>query len=128
MNTKVVVVDDHVLLSQAIGELVNGFDSFELAYLCNNGQELLDAMEQPNKVPDMVLIDINMPILNGIDKDFLGFACILCQIPPSPLHFHESPPRLSTRRSLMASQIAIPSALWSACAADSKDGCISLTK
>jgi len=67
MNTKVVVVDDHVLLSQAIGELVNGFDSFELAYLCNNGQELLDAMEQPNKVPDMVLIDINMPILNGID-------------------------------------------------------------
>lgn len=67
MNTKVVVVDDHVLLSQAIGELVNGFDGFELAYLCNNGQELLDAMEQPNRVPDIVLIDINMPILNGID-------------------------------------------------------------
>jgi len=67
MNTTVVVVDDHVLLSQAIGELVNGFDSFELAYLCNNGQELLDAMKHPTKVPDMVLIDINMPILNGID-------------------------------------------------------------
>lgn len=67
MKTKVVVVDDHVLLSQAIGELVNGFEGFELAYLCNNGQALLDAMAHPAKVPDIVLIDINMPILNGID-------------------------------------------------------------
>ncbi|GEQ86600.1 DNA-binding response regulator [Patiriisocius marinistellae] len=63
----VVVVDDHTLLSQAIGGLVNDFKNFETLYLCKNGQELLDKCKNPNFVPDVVLMDVNMPILNGIE-------------------------------------------------------------
>lgn len=63
----VVIVDDHTLLSQAIGGLVHDFKNFETLYLCKNGQELLDKCKNPAFVPDVVLMDVNMPILNGIE-------------------------------------------------------------
>ncbi|RMA57792.1 response regulator [Ulvibacter antarcticus] len=67
MAYSVVVVDDHVLLSQAIGSLVEAFDDFKVLYLCNNGQELIDKFESKENIPDVVLMDVNMPILNGIE-------------------------------------------------------------
>lgn len=62
----VVVVDDHVLLSQAIADLVNSFEDFRTMYICNNGQELLDRLKESDEQPDIVLMDISMPVLNGI--------------------------------------------------------------
>lgn len=67
MNYSVVIVDDHLLLSQAIGGLVQEFENFDVLYLCKNGRELLDKFENPNNIPDIVLMDIKMPILNGIE-------------------------------------------------------------
>jgi len=67
MKYSVAIVDDHVLLSQAIVSLVNSFDKFEAMYICKNGQELLDKLKVPTNIPDIVLMDINMPILNGIE-------------------------------------------------------------
>lgn len=67
MKYSVVVVDDHYLLSQAIGGMVQGFEKFDVLYLCKNGQELLDKLKEPNNIPDIVLMDIKMPILNGIE-------------------------------------------------------------
>ncbi|SFD58949.1 DNA-binding response regulator, NarL/FixJ family, contains REC and HTH domains [Algibacter lectus] len=64
---KVVIVEDHILLSQAIAGLVNAFSKFEVPYQCNNGQELLDKLKLPSNIPDVVLMDVNMPILNGIE-------------------------------------------------------------
>lgn len=64
----VVIVDDHTLLSHAIGEMVNNFQKFKVLYTCKNGQELIDKFsESPKFVPDIVLMDINMPIMNGIE-------------------------------------------------------------
>lgn len=67
MKYTVVVVDDHFLLSQAIGGLVQDFENFEVLYLCKNGQDLLDRLKEPKNIPDLVLMDIKMPILNGIE-------------------------------------------------------------
>lgn len=64
---KVVIVEDHMLLSQAIAGLVNSFNRFEVPYQCNNGQELLDKLKTTSNIPDLVLMDVNMPILNGIE-------------------------------------------------------------
>ena len=64
----VVVVDDHTLLSQAIAGMVNTFDKFKVLYTCKNGKELVDKFsESPKYIPDVVLMDINMPIMNGIE-------------------------------------------------------------
>ena len=67
MEYTVVVVDDHMLLSQAIGALVDAFEQFKVLYLCKNGQELIDKCQNPKNIPKVVLMDVNMPILNGIE-------------------------------------------------------------
>lgn len=67
MNYSVVVVDDHFLLSQAIGGLVEEFNDFKVLYLCKNGRELLNKFADKKNIPDLVLMDIKMPILNGIE-------------------------------------------------------------
>ena len=79
MNYSVVVVDDHALLSQAIGGLVDGFEQFDVLYTCMNGQELLDKLRNPKNIPDVVLMDVNMPILNGIE---------------TTAHLHQSHPQI----------------------------------
>ncbi|QXP64097.1 response regulator transcription factor [Polaribacter sp. HaHaR_3_91] len=64
----VVIVDDHTLLSQAIAAMVNTFNKFKVLYTCKNGQELVDKFSSsPEFIPDVVLMDINMPIMNGIE-------------------------------------------------------------
>jgi DNA-binding NarL/FixJ family response regulator len=64
----VVIVDDHTLLSQAIAAMVNTFSKFKVLYTCKNGQELIDKFSSSAKfIPDVVLMDINMPIMNGIE-------------------------------------------------------------
>ena len=67
-NYSVVIVDDHTLLSQAIGQMVDTFDKFSVLYTCKNGKELIEKFgDSPRNVPDVVLMDINMPIMNGIE-------------------------------------------------------------
>lgn len=63
----VVIVEDHLLLSEAIGSLVNSFDHFNVLYLCGNGKELIDKLKGANNIPDIILMDVNMPIMNGIE-------------------------------------------------------------
>ncbi|MCL7762428.1 response regulator transcription factor [Polaribacter sp. Z014] len=68
MKYSVVIVDDHTLLSQAIAAMVNTFTKFKVLYTCKNGQELIDKFSKsPEFIPDVVLMDINMPIMNGIE-------------------------------------------------------------
>jgi DNA-binding NarL/FixJ family response regulator len=68
MKYSVVIVDDHTLLSQAIAAMVNTFSKFKVLYTCKNGQELVDKFSSsPKFIPDVVLMDINMPIMNGIE-------------------------------------------------------------
>ncbi len=66
-TNKIVIVEDHILLSQAISSLVNSFNNFEVLYLCKNGKELVTKLKTPSNIPDVVLMDVNMPIMNGIE-------------------------------------------------------------
>lgn len=65
MKTKVVIVDDHKLIAKAIGSIVNDFTDFEVMYEVENGVELIEKFKSPDKLPDIVLLDISMPVMDG---------------------------------------------------------------
>lgn len=68
MKYSVVVVDDHTLLSEAIEGMVNTFDKFKVLYTCKNGKEVAEKFSaSPKNIPDIVLVDVNMPVMNGIE-------------------------------------------------------------
>jgi DNA-binding NarL/FixJ family response regulator len=63
----VVICEDHTLLSQAIAGIVDSFEHFEVLYLCKNGADLIEKFTFNQQLPEIVLMDVNMPILNGIE-------------------------------------------------------------
>lgn len=65
MNNTVAIVDDHTLFAQSLKSLVNSFENFEVYDIYKNGQELIDQFKANQPKPDLVLLDIRMPIMNG---------------------------------------------------------------
>ena len=55
--------DDHVLFLEGVRTLLEG--NFEIVGALENGRELLEAAVAIQ--PDAILLDITMPLLNGID-------------------------------------------------------------
>ena len=65
---KVAIVDDHTLLSEAIAGLVRQFSNFEVVNVAQNGQEFINFVEaNPDNHPDIVLMDVKMPVMGGIE-------------------------------------------------------------
>lgn len=63
----VIIVDDHLLLSQALATMVNSFQQFHVLDLASNGQNLIEKIEEGNLQPELILMDVNMPKMNGIE-------------------------------------------------------------
>ena len=63
----IVIVEDHTLLSHALESLVNSFEHFKVLYTCINGRDLLNKLRDLQSKPEIILMDVNMPVLNGIN-------------------------------------------------------------
>jgi DNA-binding NarL/FixJ family response regulator len=64
--TKVVIVDDNVFLQKAIAEKLSFFENLSCKYTANNGFDLIDKLELNHNI-DLILMDIEMPKMNGIE-------------------------------------------------------------
>src|SRR6266498_5378142 len=62
---KVFIVDDHDIFRDGIKLLLSSGQTAEVIGEACNGQEFLDKMESVQ--PDVVLMDIAMPVLDGIE-------------------------------------------------------------
>lgn len=62
---KVVVVDDHKILRDGLRNMINEMPDFELIGEASNGKECVDLLQ--NLKPNLVVMDINMPLMNGLD-------------------------------------------------------------
>jgi DNA-binding NarL/FixJ family response regulator len=60
----VILADDHALVRQGIRSLLEGFPEINVLAEAADGQEALLQVEKYN--PDILIVDIRMPILNGI--------------------------------------------------------------
>lgn len=61
----IVLADDHAMLRSGLAAMINNF-GYAVLFECNNGQELIDKLNREN-LPDVVLMDINMPVLDGFE-------------------------------------------------------------
>jgi two-component system, NarL family, invasion response regulator UvrY len=62
-KVKVALADDHVLLRNGLAGLVTNL-GYAIQFECNNGKDLIGKLEK-NDLPDVVLMDINMPEMDG---------------------------------------------------------------
>ncbi|MCD4746246.1 MAG: response regulator transcription factor [Bacteroidales bacterium] len=62
---KILIADDHQLIIDGIKSLINNVPQFDLIAEANNGKEAVKIAKLIN--PDIVLMDIDMPIMNGIE-------------------------------------------------------------
>jgi DNA-binding NarL/FixJ family response regulator len=60
----IALVDDHRLFRSGIASLINNFEGFMVLFEASNGQELIQKIS-PKFKPDIILLDINMPVMNG---------------------------------------------------------------
>ena len=60
----VVLADDQALIRTAVAELVSHEEGFRVAGQAGNGREAVDLVRQTR--PDIVLMDIRMPVMDGI--------------------------------------------------------------
>lgn len=67
MKTRIVIVDDHILIAKALSGILANFKQFEVLYECENGKELQEKCGHPKNIPDVVLLDISMPIMDGFE-------------------------------------------------------------
>ena len=66
MNVKVAIVDDNSFLISAIKEKLSFFEDISIKHTSLNGSELLTKLEDNHNL-DIILMDIEMPVLNGIE-------------------------------------------------------------
>lgn len=62
---KVLLADDHQIIIDGLRYILDQEETVEVVGEASNGQEVLDKLK--NRKVDIVILDINMPILDGID-------------------------------------------------------------
>lgn len=60
------MVDDHILIRDTLAMAINSFEQCEVILLADNGQAFIDKL-QPGRLPDLVIMDLYMPVLGGYD-------------------------------------------------------------
>jgi DNA-binding NarL/FixJ family response regulator len=60
----IAIVDDHALFRKSLAVLINIFSRYQVTCDAANGKDFINQL-QPKNLPQIVLMDINMPVMDG---------------------------------------------------------------
>lgn len=89
MKHSIILVDDHNIVIDGLQSVLKNSD-FEVVGSASNGQEALNLINQKQNELDLILSDIDMPVLNGIElcrivkKQFPKIKVIMLSMYNSP--------------------------------------------
>ena len=67
MNATIGIVEDQHLILKSLEMLINSFSHFDVVLSATNGIDLFEKLEQHFPVPDILLIDVVMPLMDGAE-------------------------------------------------------------
>ena len=72
---RIALVDDHALFRNGLKLLLDNTNNLKVVAEAANGKEFVDQLT-PDNAPDVVLMDISMPVMNGIEatREAIGIA------------------------------------------------------
>jgi DNA-binding NarL/FixJ family response regulator len=85
---KIIIADDHALIRDGIKTMLSKNPGYKIVAEAENGKQLVELASQ--LMPDLVLVDISMPVLNGFDA-LSELRKILPDIKIILLTMHEEP-------------------------------------
>lgn len=66
MKYTIAVVDDHILIANALKSIIKNFTQFEVILICENGLDFQEKLRS-KPLPNIVLLDISMPVMDGFE-------------------------------------------------------------
>jgi len=63
---KVALVDDHALLRNGLASVIHNSEGYEVVFEADNGKHFIEMLKK-NPKPDIVLLDITMPEMDGFE-------------------------------------------------------------
>lgn len=91
---RIVIADDHSLLRQGVKSILRKSSSLQVVAESSDGVELLQQLQE--NAPDMVILDITMPLLNGIEaiteirKLYRGIAILILTMHSNSQYFYQA--------------------------------------
>ena len=67
MKIKIVLADDEELFRVGMSHILSNDDEIEVVFQARNGLELINYLEEASELPDVIIMDIKMPCLNGVE-------------------------------------------------------------
>lgn len=63
----IAIADDEALFRRGITLILQEMGGIQIAFEASNGQEVLEQLSSADALPDVLLLDLNMPVLSGVE-------------------------------------------------------------
>lgn len=64
---KIALVDDEILFRKGISFLLQREENIDVIFEASNGEELISQLSEREIKPDIIIMDLKMPVLNGVE-------------------------------------------------------------